>query len=342
MTAARLDARQNGHRLPKTFCSAIGWAGPRAMCYIGNMPLDHFVAQTVLGAWCDPKTGKLQAYRKSTGGRFTPTPRGVCARHDDDENPYLETPDLLGQFRSLWEPHWTAAVEGFRQGMLDANNKYALSLGWASMMTTTPTSSDIGAQFLERFLRGIAPLIARAPPPPAALEKMKIEVDPKFAQAQFTRVLPLLALRLYSQPWASLNNATDEPFFTSDNPSAMFGHDNMGSPPAYLLPLAPDLCVTTLMNPILSLPRTFELADIMAHPIGAVSPQVATPAQVRFINSLTVKHAGDIVLSSKSSDDIGALVETLRQYGVKLDFTPDTLEANKTLVSGKLGVGIVR
>ena len=110
------------------------------MCYNGDMPLDHFVAQTVLGAWCDPKTGKLQAYRKSTGGRFTPTPKGVCAQHGDDENPYLETPDLLGQFRSLWEPHWTAAVEGFRRGVLDANNKYALSLGWASMMATTPTS----------------------------------------------------------------------------------------------------------------------------------------------------------------------------------------------------------
>jgi hypothetical protein len=306
------------------------------------MPLDHFVAQTVLGAWCDPKTGKLQAYRKSTGARFTPTPRGVCARRDDDENPYLETPDLLGQFRSLWEPQWTAAVEGFRCGVLDAKNKYALSLGWASMMTTTPTSSDIGAQFLERLLRYMAPMIARIPPPPGALEKIKIEVDPKFAQAQFTRVLPLHALRLYSQPWTLLKNATEEPFLTSDHPSAMFGHDEMGLPPAYTLPLAPDLCVTTLMNPVLSLPKTFELADILAHPIGAVRPQVATPAQVRFINSLTVKHAGDIVLSSTSSDDIGALVETLRQYGVKLDFAPDTLEANKALVGGTLGVGIVR
>lgn len=309
---------------------------------MANMALDHFVAQTVLGAWCDPKTGKLNAYRKSTGGRFTPTPRGVCARRDDDDNPYLETPDLLGQFRSLWEPHWTAAVEGFRSGVLDAHNKYALSLGWASMMTTTPTSSDIGAQFLERFLRGIAPLIARTPPPPDALEKMKIEVDPKFAQAQFTRVLPLLALRLYSQPWTLLKNASDEPFLTSDHPSATFGQDEKGSPPACSLPLAPDLCVTTLMNPVLSLPKTFERSDILAHPAGAVSPQVATPAQVRFINSLTVKHAGDIVLSSTSSEGIGALVETLRKYGVKLDFNPNTLEANKALVDGALGVGIVR
>ncbi len=306
------------------------------------MPLDHFVAQTVLGAWCDSETGKLQAYRKSTGGRFTPTPRSVCARHGDDENSYLEIPDLLGQFRSLWEPNWTSAVEGFRRGMLDRENKYALSLGWASMMTTTPTSSEIGAQFLERLLRGMAPLIARTSPSLDALDKMKIEVDRKFAQAQFARVLPLIALRLYSQPWTLLTNATDEPFLTSDNPSAMFGNDDMGAPPAYLLPLAPDLCVTTLMNPVLSIPRTFELVDIMAHPIGAVSPQVAAPEQVRFVNSLIVKHAGDIVLSSKSSDDIGSLVEMLRRYGVKLDFTPDTIEANKALVGGKLGVGLVR
>ena len=190
----------------------------------------------------------------------------VCAQKNDDLNSYLTKRDALGQHRTLWEPFWNGAVEGFRRGEFTGDNKFVLALGWASMLATTPTSSDIGAEVLEKELRSLIPTIARPPPPSVRLEDLSITVDPKFAQALFTQILPLVAWRLYVQPWTLLTNGTAEPFLTSDNPSAAFGQDNMGSHPTRMLPLAPDLCATTLMDFELSVPNDFQLADLTTRP----------------------------------------------------------------------------
>ncbi|SDT49808.1 DUF4238 domain-containing protein [Bradyrhizobium canariense] len=308
------------------------------------MALDHYVAQTYLGQWCDRKTGrKLQAYRKSTGKQFACWPDVVCAQKNDDLNPYLTKRDTLGQYRALWEPFWNRAVEGFRRREFTGDNKFVLALGWASMLATTPTSSGIGAEVVKNELRSLIPIIARPPPPGIRLEDLSITVDPKFAQALFTQTLPRVAWRLYVQPWTLLTNATDELFLTSDNPSAAFGQDNMGTPPARMLPLAPDLCVTTLMDFKLAVPNDFQLADLTTRPCGGVRPEAATLEQARFVNSLTVKHAGDIVLSSQASEDVAALVEALQRDGVRLDYTADSLEGTKALLAvAKVGIDIVR
>jgi len=68
-----------------------------------------------------------------------------------------------------------------------------------------------------------------------------------------------------------------------------------------MLPLAPDLCVTTLMDFKLAVPNDFQLADLTTRPCGGVRPEAATLEQARFVNSLTVRHAGDIVLSSQAA-----------------------------------------
>jgi hypothetical protein len=308
------------------------------------MALDHYVAKTYLGQWCDRKTGrKLHAYRKLNGNQFACWPEIVCAQKYDDLNPYLTKRDALGQYRTLWEPFWNAAVEGFRRGEFTGDNKFVLALGWASMLATTPTSSDIGAEVLEKELRSLIPIIARPPPASIRLEDLSITVDPKFAQALFTQILPRVAWRLYVQPWTLLTNATDEPFLTSDNPSAAFGQDNIGLPPARMLPLAPDLCVTTLMDFELAVPNDFQPADLTTRPCGEVRPEAATLEQAHFVNSLTVKHAGDIVLSSRASEDVAVLVGALRQYGVKLDYSADSLEGTKGLLAvAKVGTDIVR
>ncbi len=97
------------------------------MCYTAKMALDHYVAQTYLGQWCDRKTGrKLQAYRKSTGKQFACWPEAVCAKKNDDLNPYLTKRDALGQYRTLWEPFWNAAVEGFAEASLRATTSLRL------------------------------------------------------------------------------------------------------------------------------------------------------------------------------------------------------------------------
>ena len=80
------------------------------------------------------------------------------------------------------------------------------------------------------------------------LVDLSITVDPKFAQALFTQILPRVPWRPLCAALDSTHECYSRAFLTSDNPSAAFGQDNMGSPPVRFLPLAPDLCVSTLMD----------------------------------------------------------------------------------------------
>jgi hypothetical protein len=310
------------------------------------MALDHYIARTCLKHWCDKGAGRpLRAYRKSDGKEFPCWPADVCAEPSGDLNPYLTKPDALGQFRKMWEPFWNSAVDGFRRGEFTGDHKFVLSLGWACILATTPTTTGIGAEMLEQELRSLIPIIARDRPPPPGirLEDLIIDVDPKFAQAMLTQTLPRVAWRFYLQPWTVLSNATAELFLTSDNPSAKFGQDNLGSPPAVLLPLAPDICVTTMMDFKLVVPNDFKRSDLTTRSCGNVRSEIATLEQARFINSLIVKHAGDLVFSSCADGVVAALVLSLRRYGVKLDHTAMSLKDTKALLSfAKTGIGTVR
>ena len=54
------------------------------------------------------------------------------------------------------------------------------------------------------------------------------------------------------------------------------------------------------------------------------------------------KARGDIVLSSQASEDVAAIVEALRRYGLGLDYTADSLEGTKALLAvAKVGTDIV-
>lgn len=318
-----------------------GWS-----CYRTRMALDHYIARTCLKHWCDKSGGRpLRAYRKSDGKEFPCWPSDVCAEPHGDLNPYLTKPDALGQFRKLWEPFWNEAVDGFRGGNFSGTHKFVLSLGWASILATTPTARGIGTEMLEQELRTLLPIIAgRHPPPPSVrLEDIRFDVDPKFAQAMFTQTLPRMAWRLYVQPWTLLSNATDELFLTSDNPAARFGENTLGLPSAAMLPLAPDMCATTMMDFNLVVPNSFNGADLTTRACGNVRPDPATLEQARFINSLIVKHAGDLVFSSRASSDVATLVAALRRYGLKLDYSADSLEGAKGLLTvAKMGIATVR
>jgi hypothetical protein len=306
------------------------------------MALDHYLARTYLKHWCDKDAGRpLRAYRKSDGMEFPCWPADVCTERDGDLNQYLTKPDMLGQFRKLWEPFWNQAVDGYRRREFTGNHKFVLALGWASISLTTPTTTGIETELLRKELQSLLAIIARDRPPPksVSLEDVVIEVDPDFAKAMATRVLPRLAWRFYAQPWSLTSNSTAEPFLTSDNPSAMFGQDTLGSTPARTLPLSPNLCVSTLMDFNLVVPADFNLSDLTTRACGRTNVQAATLEQARFINSLIVKHAGDLVFSSKADAAVAALVATLRKYGVRLDHTAMSLVETKAVLSiAKTGV----
>jgi hypothetical protein len=269
----------------------------------------------------------------------------VCTEPSGDISRYLKTPNTLGQFRSLWEPRWNEAVDGFRRGAFTGDHKFVLSLGWASIMATTPKMTGIGAEILEQELRALLPIIARDRPPPPSihLENIAFDVDPKFAQALFIQGLPRIAWRLYLQPWTLLTNATTDPFLVSDNPAAKFGENNLGLPPAALLPIAPDMCVTTLMDFKLVVPRDLSPIDMTTKPCGEVSPTAAALEQARFINTLIVKHAAELVFSSSNSADVAALVAALRHLGVKLDHSVTSIEDGRAMMSlARTGIGTVK
>jgi hypothetical protein len=299
------------------------------------MAIDHFIARTYLKHWCDKDAGQpLRAYRKSDGKEFPCWPADVCTEPDGDLNQYLSKSDALGQYRKLWEPFWNQAVQGFRRGEFTGDHKFVLALGWASISATTPTTTGIGTEMLEKELQSLIPIIARDKPPPKGLrlEDIEIEVDPDFAKAMLTQALPRLVWRFYVQPWSLLSNSTAEPFLTSDNPSAAFGQDNLGSTPARTLPLCPDLCVSTMMDFNLRVPSDFNLTDLTTRACGKTTCEVATIEQARFVNSLIVKHAGDLVFSSRADGDVAALVAALRKHGVQLDHTAMSLEATKAVL----------
>jgi hypothetical protein len=59
--------------------------------------------------------------------------------------------------------------------------------------------------------------------------------------------------------------------------------------------------------------------------------------------SSTVKHAGDLVFSSKVDAGVAALVAMLRRSGVRLDHTAMSMDETKAVLSiAKTGIGNVR
>jgi hypothetical protein len=301
-----------------------------------TMAIDHYVARTYLKHWCDQDAGRpLRAYRKSNGAEFPCWPANVCGERNGDLNPkYLAEPNALGVFRDIWEPRWNEGVDAFRSGKYRAAHTFVLAAGWASMSLTTPATTAIGTEALEKDLQTLLHIVEHG---------MRLDVDPEFAKAIFTQALPSATWRLLGQSWVILLNSTDEPFLTSDNPSAMVGQDLLGSPPARILPLSPDMCVSTLMDFNLVVPKQFTLEDLISRIADNISFQQANLEQVRFVNIQTVKHAGDLIFSSKADAGVAALVASLRQSGVPLDHSAMSMDATKAVLAiARTGIEKVR
>jgi hypothetical protein len=97
------------------------------------------------------------------------------------------------------------------------------------------------------------------------------------------------------------------------------------------------------LNQYLTKPDMLGLTDLTTRACGKTARKVATIEQARFVNSLIVKHAGDLVFSSRADADVAALVAELRKYGVQLDHTVMSLEEIKAALSiAKTEIGVVR
>jgi hypothetical protein len=168
------------------------------------MANDHNVARTYLKRWCDRSKGQpIQAYRKSGGAPFPCWPESVCAEADGDRNPkYFKDANVLGEFRSIFEPRWDAAVDAIEKRKITSDDKFVIAGYWANLLAATPAWRKIGKQLFERELLSITPMIMRNRPAPDSLKNvdLTVEVDEDYIKAVATRQLLSGALQLYHQP----------------------------------------------------------------------------------------------------------------------------------------------
>jgi hypothetical protein len=105
------------------------------------MPQDHYVAQTYLEAFVDPKTDCLHAYGKRGSDYFTPSPGSVCKTMNWDQTPkFLSPPGALGLWLKIFEGRWASTVAKLEASHdLALNDKYVIAGYWAHLSTCTPT-----------------------------------------------------------------------------------------------------------------------------------------------------------------------------------------------------------
>jgi len=241
------------------------------------MPNDHYVARTYLKHFGDTKLGgMLHAYSKSDGAKFPCWPKDVCHEWDGDLNPsFLDHPELLGDFRKIFEPHWNTSIENILGGTVSDSEKFVVSAYMANLMTCTPSWRRVAVQFYNQHAQG----------------KLKLETDPNYIKAKITKQLLANALLTYNQDWLLISNETEQPFITSDNPVAIEYSGMPGEPVTRFLPITPHLCLCVTYNNLDH--NFFDLenipANLQASPKGVIKRGKIKPAEAKHINRLAAK-----------------------------------------------------
>lgn len=309
------------------------------------MAKDHFIARTYLKQFGDAAHGgQLYGYSKSTGKQFPCWPAHVCREWDGDLNPsWLATwPDLLGQFRKIFEPLWKTALETLLLATSAPQHRLAIAGYVANLMTCTPAWRRIGVQAHVdhataslSFAKRMQEKHGYNPDLPvdgiAMLERgeIKLDYDPNYIKAVVTRQLMDTAWMIYHQDWELLSNPTHHPFLTSDSPVAIETAEDIRKPPTRFLALSPKLGLLVRATRTKLPPITLD--TLALPPLGQVSRRAVDPAGAKHLNRLIARCAEDLVLSSTDSSTIATLVRNAARFRVELDFVefpapePDTV-----------------
>jgi len=276
------------------------------------MANDHYVSRTFLKHFGDAE-GRLHGYSKSKGGEyFSPWPKDVCAEWDGDVNPVIEDmPDMLGQYRDLFETQWNPVVEELNKRHADRSIRLLVALCFANMVTCVPAWRRVSAEQWQnmklaelRFKniinqeRGIKD--EGLEKGVAALEagKIKLEADADGIKAKLTGNLISLACLVYHSNFIFVENKTDIPFVTADNPVALQLAETFGEPMTRFMPITPKLGLLLKLDAWDSkkgFPK--ELKEVNKYledePRGKVFGSHPTPTEVRRMNRLLVQCAED-------------------------------------------------
>lgn len=313
---------------------------------------DHYVAQTYLKHFADTD-GRLHTYQKPSGKYFPAWPGDVCREWDDDLNVEIpDRPELLGDFRKMFEPHWNAVVEELKERRMAKDRKMVVSLCYAHMMICVPSWRRIAATFWEHSRaaqlrlkntiykeRGIKDeLLDKGV---AMLENgaLRLEAEPNSVKAWLTIKLTKFACQAYHADWQFVENNSDIPFFTSDSPVAVRYGTTPGEPITKFMPVTPKLGLLMIADPrkerngIVHKPHE-EIARLLGEePSGTIRSVVPLPQTVRTLNRLIVQCAENLVFSSRKDDGAARLVQKYGTYRIESDF-PGWREPDGSFISG--------
>ena len=299
------------------------------------MAKDHYVAVTYLKHFVDRAAGDmLNAYSKHSGKQFNCFPKDVCHEVDGDTNPMFSgNPALLGNFRSIFEPHWKKSVAAF----VDRNNthqdKLVVSAYMANLMVVTPAWQRIGAityaknmQGTLEFKRelhneGVMTLDELMVDGIDMLSRgdLKLEVDTDYVKGIATQQLMNYALLIYNLDWCLLVNNTAHKFVTSDSPVAVQSLGEFSGSIRRFLPLTPELClVVELHGHKHKLVQEDKFAEeLVKPPKGKIKRVQVTAGEVKEINVMQIKSAENLVFSSVASSGIAKVTKKYSMH--KLD-----------------------
>lgn len=311
-----------------------------------RMANDHFVAQTYLKHFGDPaKGGMLHACQKSTGKAFPCWPQDVCREWDGDLNPLLVKPELLGDYRKIFEPQWNAAIAALLANKLSPADKFAISGYFANLMVCTPAwrrvavsmYNDHAKSFLI-FSKQMKEKHGGNPDLPVnAVEMLErgeiaIDHDPNYIKAKSTQMLMDFAWLTYNHDWIIIGNKTSDPFITSDNPVAIQTSNNLQVPMTRYLPITPELCLAVKYDRGRRLPPF----DPSAPPMGKVTSARITAKGARSINRLVAQCAEDLVFSSAPSKGIHTLVNKYAGFRIEAEFVRFPTSEADTIYDGSI------
>jgi hypothetical protein len=295
------------------------------------MSNDHFVARTYLKRFGDAELGgMLHGYPKSGEAVFPCWPNDVCREWNGDINEaYLaRTPDLLGQYRKIFEPPWSGAVKALESGPLSADHRFSIAGYVANLMTCTPGWRRIGVNlydthsvaFLSRAKARQEKYGGDPELPVEAIEmlergELRLEHDPAFIKAVATQQLLKSAWIIYHQDWEVLRNTTEFPFVTSDNPVAMEEGRDLHLPTRFVA-ITPQLILLMQARRI-QLPP---IAPDKVPSLGSLSRRSVQPAEARHLNRQIARCAEDVVFSSTRSASVEKMVRNAARFRLELDF----------------------
>ena len=278
---------------------------------LAPMAKDHFIARTYLKHFGDPANGgKLHAYRKSDGKQFSPRPADICREWDGDLNPtWLKEPDLLGQFRKIFEPLWNVAVATLLTKSPTDQVRFAVAGYVANLTAATPAWRRIGVKVLNDDATGFLLFSKELQDrhggnpelPVEAIEALRrgeiaLDHDPDYVKARLTRQLLAHAWLIYHQDWNLIENPSAYPFITSDNPVAFQPSTDFHDQPTRIVALTPTLALS-FRTTRWRLPAF----DLNLASLGITRRLRAEQRAAKSINKIIVQCAEDLVLSSYHS-----------------------------------------